>query len=202
MKLTPCPDCRRHVRDVEALCPFCGARVERLCARASQRLPKRSLVFASAFVIGACATSSSGDDGNGLTVDDVGAETNVETSSSDTADRDTAETVDTANVDTRTAEDTYTAPDTRFDTGGWPDTAAEAGFDALCVDAADADGDVGLPACIHATDSAGDYVVCDTSCYAHCDCAGGGGWDAEWYGRGHCTCTPGACYGAPPPPVA
>jgi hypothetical protein len=201
MKLTPCPDCKRHVRDADARCPFCGARAARLCAQAAPRLHKRSLVFASAFVLGACATTSQGDDGNGLTVDDSGAETNVETSASDTAHDDTMTSVDTA---PEARDDTRTSADTSTDSGAWAETTYDTtpydtlAYDAMCVDA-DAGG---LPACVTATDSYGDYVVCDTPCYAHCDCYGGGGWDAEYYGRGHCTCTPGACYGAPPPPIA
>jgi hypothetical protein len=51
-QLVPCPDCNRHVRKSEQVCPFCGAAVA-LAALAAPPLPSRRLGRAATFAFGA-----------------------------------------------------------------------------------------------------------------------------------------------------
>jgi hypothetical protein len=66
--LTPCPECRRHVRKTETQCPFCGEAVS-LAHVPAPALPRKRLGRAATFAFGASvigATSlvacSDGDD--------------------------------------------------------------------------------------------------------------------------------------------
>lgn len=64
--LVPCPSCARHVRALDANCPFCnGALPTNLASRAvpaaSQRLGRgAAFVFASSLAMQACASSNGG----------------------------------------------------------------------------------------------------------------------------------------------
>jgi hypothetical protein len=74
-QLVPCPDCQRHVRKTETLCPFCAAAVS-LAHVPAPVLPSRRLGRAATFAFGATllgATSVVGCSDN----DDNGSATPV-----------------------------------------------------------------------------------------------------------------------------
>lgn len=74
--LVPCPDCDRHVRIIEAVCPFCGETLPAsLRNRVAPPLPTQRLGRAARFAFGAVAagalatTACSSDDGRGPRTD-------------------------------------------------------------------------------------------------------------------------------------
>jgi len=53
--LSPCTECRRHVRTIEARCPFCGAQREAAAVEAAPMVRlSRAVTFAAALAIAGC----------------------------------------------------------------------------------------------------------------------------------------------------
>jgi hypothetical protein len=78
-QLVPCPDCSRHVRKSESLCPFCGTSLS-LAQTPAPLLPSRRLGRAATFAFGATLVGaasivgcSDGDDDGGAPVPVYGA---------------------------------------------------------------------------------------------------------------------------------
>ncbi|MEO8704215.1 MAG: carboxypeptidase-like regulatory domain-containing protein [Kofleriaceae bacterium] len=58
MSLHPCPSCRRHVAEIERVCPFCGAAVGAIASPTSPSKLTRAAIFAStALAAPACWSS-------------------------------------------------------------------------------------------------------------------------------------------------
>ena len=57
--LTPCPECNRHVRIVERVCPFCACTLA-LAATPEPRLPRTRLGRSATFAFGASLLSAAG----------------------------------------------------------------------------------------------------------------------------------------------
>jgi hypothetical protein len=69
MSLVPCADCSRHIRDDEAACPFCGARVKRIAQRraiaSSRPMSRAAVLFVGAAAAAGCGgveTTAGGSD--------------------------------------------------------------------------------------------------------------------------------------------
>jgi len=53
--LAPCAECRRHVRNIEAACPFCGAQREAAVVEAAPVIRlSRAVTFAAVIAIAGC----------------------------------------------------------------------------------------------------------------------------------------------------
>jgi hypothetical protein len=120
MAFLPCPSCRRHVRDLEEACPFCGH--ARVAGRVEQPRPQTRLSRGSLFAF-SVATFAIGCSSESVTsnppapVDSAVADTNV----ADTGVRpDTAPAIDSGAAKDSAPSDTGT----KTDSGNPTDSAA------------------------------------------------------------------------------
>lgn len=75
--MIPCPDCKRHIHESDASCPFCGR------AQAATSTPWTALLGAALVTatmgLSACSTDSKGDEAGTTTVADTESDTDTET---------------------------------------------------------------------------------------------------------------------------